>query len=204
MKYGYCSQILISYIVFHSRLLFCCCEVIINLCQLQVAYLDTSGDLCLQRLLQVVEARGCQSEKAEDVLERVMVAKPLDPSQIVATIEQLGELQPSLVVLDNLSIPFMPMLINNSLPAAFAAGSRVVQALCKISTATNPPPAILATSNMRAGKELKPAPALGGILRGLADTRVLITRVNATTLQADIVRGSSASCNLSIGTMGIT
>ena len=166
--------------------------------------MDTAGDLCLKRLLQVLEARGCPSEKAEEVLERVMVAKTLDPTQILATVEQLGDLQPDLVVLDNLSIPFMPLVTNNSLAAAFAAGSRVVQALRKIPTATKPPPAILAITNMRAGKGLEPAPALGGILKGLADTRVLMTRVNAATLQADIVRGSSASCYLSLGTMGIT
>lgn len=183
------------------------CLSAVALCALsggKVAYLDTVGDLCLKRLLQVVEARGCPSEKAEEVLERVMVAKTLDPTQILATIEQVSDLQPDLVVLDNLSIPFMPMVTNNCLAAAFAAGSRVVQALRKIPTATNPPPAVLAITNMRAGKDLEPAPALGGILKGLADTRVLIKKVNAATLQADIVRGSPASCYLSLGKIGVT
>ena len=169
----------------------------------QVVYVDTAGDLCLQRLLQVAEARGCSKERAEEALERVMVAKAWDPIQMLATVEQMGEVQPDLVVLDNLSIPFMPMVTNNSLPAAFAAGSRVVQALRKIST-RNPPPAILATSNLRAGRDLEPAPALGGVFRGLADTRVLLTRVNATMLKADIVRGSSGSCNYSLGKLGVT
>ena len=165
--------------------------------------MDTAGDLCLQRLLQVAEARATSKEKGQEALERVMVAKAWDPIQMLATIEQMGEIQPDLVVLDNLSIPFMPMVTNNSLPAAFAAGSRVVQALRKISI-TNPPPAILATSNLRAGRDLEPAPALGGVFRGLADTRVLLTRVDVTTLKADIVRGSSASCNYSLGKLGVT
>jgi len=182
------------------------CLSAVALCALsggKVVYVDTAGDLCLQRLLQVAEARGCSKEKAEEALERVMVAKAWDPIQMLATVEQIGEVQPDLVVLDNLSIPFMPMVTNNSLPAAFAAGSRVVQALRKIST-RNPPPAILATSNLRAGRDLEPAPALGGVFRGLADTRVLLTRVNATMLKADIVRGSSGSCNYSLGKLGVT
>ena len=135
----------------------------------QVVYVDTAGDLCLQRLFQVAEARGCSGEKAEEALEKVMVAKAWDPIQILATVEQLGEIQPDLVVLDivhsvdNLSLPFMPMVTNKSLPAAFAAGSRLVQALRKISTATNRPPATLTTSNLRAGRDLEPAPALGGV-----------------------------------------
>jgi len=182
------------------------CLSTVALCALsggKVVYVDTAGDLCLQRLLQVAEARGSSKERAEEALERVMVAKAWDPIQMLATVDQIGEVQPDLVVLDNLSIPFMPMVTNNSLPAAFAAGSRVVQALRKIST-RNPPPAILATSNLRAGRDLEPAPALGGVFRGLADTRVLLTRVNATMLKADIVRGSSGSCNYSLGKLGFT
>jgi len=183
------------------------CLSAVALCALsggKVVYIDTAGDLCLQRLSQVVEARGCSREKAEEALERVLVAKAWDPTQMLATIEQLGEVRADLVVLDNLSIPFMPMVTNNSLSAAFAAGSRVVQALRKISTTTNPPPAILATCNLRAGRDLEPAPALGGVFRGLADTRVLLTRVDATTLQADIVRGLTGSCNYSLGKLGVT
>jgi len=182
------------------------CLSAVALCALsggKVVFVDTAGDLCLQRLLQVAEARASSKERAEEALERVMVAKAWDPIQMLATIEQIGEVQPDLVVLDNLSIPFMPMVTNNSLPAAFAAGSRVVQALRKISI-TNPPPAILATSNLRAGRDLEPAPALGGVFRGLADTRVLLTRVDATTLKADIVRGLPASCNYSLGKLGVT
>jgi len=182
------------------------CLSAVALCALsggKVVYVDTAGDLCLQRLLQVAEARATSKEKGEEALERVMVAKAWDSIQMLATIEQIGEVQPDLVVLDNLSIPFMPMVTNNSLPAAFAAGSRIVQALRKIST-RNPPPAILATSNLRAGRDLEPAPALGGVFRGLADIRVLLTRVDATILKADIVRGSSASCNYSLGKLGVT
>ena len=138
-----------------------------------------------------------------------MVAKAWDPIQILATVEQLGEIQPDLVVLDivhpvdNLSLPFIPMVTNKSLPAAFAAGSRLVQALRKISTGTNPPPAMLTTSNLRAGRDLEPAPALGGVFRGLADTRVLLTRVDSTTLKADVVRGLTGSCNYSLGKSGV-
>jgi len=169
----------------------------------KVVYVDTAGDLCLQRLFQVVEARECSGKKAEEALERVMVAKAWDPIQMLATVEQLIEIQPDLVVLDNLSIPFMPMVTNKSLPAAFAAGSRLVQALRKISTAANPPPAMLTTSNLRAGRDLEPAPALGGVFRGLADTRVLLTRVDSTTLKADVVRGLTGSCNYSLGKSGV-
>lgn len=183
------------------------CLSAVALCALsggKVVYVDTAGDLCHQRLFQVAEARGCSGEKAEEALEKVMVAKAWDPIQILATVEQLGEIQPDLVVLDNLSLPFMPMVTNKSLPAAFAAGSRLVQALRKISTATNPPPAILTTSNLRAGRDLEPAPALGGVFRGLADTRVLMTRVDATTLKADVVRGLTGSCNYSLGKLGVS
>lgn len=183
------------------------CHSAVALCALsggKVVCIDTAGDLCLQRLFQVAEARGCSREKAEEAFERVMVAKALDQTQMLAIIEQLGEIQPDLVVLDNLSIPFMPMFTNNNLAAAFAAGSRVVQALRKISTATYPPPAILTTSNLRSGRDLEPAPALGGVFRGLADTRVLMSRVDATTLQADIVRGLTGSCNYSLGKLGVT
>ena len=172
--------------------------------QSQVVFVDTAGDLCLQRLFQVVEARGCSREKVEKALERVMIAKAWDPTQILTTIEQLDEIQPDLIVIDNLSIPFMPMVTNNNLAAAFAAGSRVVQALRKISTATAPPPVILTTSNLRAGRDLEPAPALGGVFRGLADTRVLVTRVDATTLKAAIVRGLTGFCNYSLEKSGVT
>lgn len=183
------------------------CLSAVALCALsggKVVFVDTAGDLCLQRLFQVAEARECSREKVEKALERVMIAKALDPTQILATIEQLDEIQPDLIVLDNLSIPFMPMVTNNNLAAAFAAGSRLVQALRKISTATNPPPAILTTSNLRAGRDLEPAPALGGVFRGLADTRVLVTRVDATTLKAVIVRGLTGFCNYSLEKSGVT
>jgi len=182
------------------------CHSAVALCSLsggKVVYIDSAGDLCLKRLFQVAEARGCSGEKAEEALERVLVAKALDPIQMLATIEQLGEIQPDLVVLDNLSVPFMPMVTSNNLAAAFAAGSRFVQALRKISTATNPP-AILTTSNLRAGRDLEPAPALGGVFRGLADTRILMTRMDATTLQANIVRGLTGSCKYSLGKSGVT
>ena len=167
--------------------------------------MDTAGDLCLQRLVQVVEARGCSREKTEVVLGRVMVANAWDPIEMLATIEQVHDLQPNLVVLDNLSIPFMPMVTNNTISAGvFAAGSRVVQALREITAVSNPPPAILVTSNLRGGKDLEPAPALRGVFRGLADTRVMMSRTDSTTLQADIVRGSSASCNYTLGKSGVT
>ena len=167
--------------------------------------MDTAGDLCNQRLLEVVEAQGRSREEAEVVLGKVMVANAWDPTEMLATIEQVHNLQPNLVVLDNLSIPFMPMVTNNTISAGvFAAGSRVVQALRKISTITNPPPAILVTSNLRGGKDLEPAPALRGVFRGLADTRVMMSRTDSTRLQADVVRGSPASCNYSLGKSGVT
>jgi len=52
--------------------------------------------------------------------------------------------QPDAVVIENLSTPYFATVTNENLQAAFAVGSKDVQALGKIS---DPPSAILAVSN---------------------------------------------------------
>ena len=170
----------------------------------KVAYINTAGDLCLQRLQQVIEARGCRGEKAEEVMGRVMQAEALDAFAVIATIEDIYDLQPNLIVFDNISIPFMPMVTNDNLKGALGTGSRFVQALRKISSLSNPPPAVLVVSNQRGRTDLAPGPALGGVFRGLADTRVLLTKVDNNTFKAEVVRGPAATCNYSLGPLGVT
>ena len=135
---------------------------------------------------------------------RVMQAEALDAFAVIATIEDIYDLQPNLIVFDNISIPFMPMVTNDNLKGALGTGSRFVQALRKISSLSNPPPAVLVVSNQRARTDLPPGPALGGVFRGLADTRVLLTRVDNNTFKAEVVRGRAATCNYSLGPLGVT
>ena len=67
-------------------------------------------------------------------------------------------MQPDTFVMVNLSTPYFATVTNENLKAAFAAGSKNVQALGKISDS---PSAILAVSNWKA--EVNPEPAFPAI-----------------------------------------
>jgi len=103
--------------------------------------------------------------------------------------------------MNNFSTSYFATVTNENLQAAFAVGSKDVQALGKISDS---PSATQAESNRKA--EVNPEPAFPAKrdVKGLVESKVLLTRVNENTFLAGVVRGQSTTCNYSEGPLGAT
>lgn len=156
------------------------CLTTAALCALEggvVAYIDTRGDLWPARLQEVVARRAGAGQEGAEALARIRVARAVTPKELCTALEMVASLQPSLLVLDSLSAPLMPLVTEGALGAAFMWGSRALQLVHRLVEAREPP-AVLAVSGLRAGREGGAAPALGGVWRGLADTRLLLVQVS--------------------------
>ena len=162
-----------------------------------VAYIDTGGDFDATRLQKVVAARG----GAAAAMARVVVAAARDPEELVAALQQVAALRPRLVVVDGLTAPLLPLVIDSRLPKAFEAGGKVTQLLHRLA-ATGAPPAVLVTGRLRGGRE-GAAPALGGVLRGLAHTRLHLGLVGEGEVAVRRVRGGVGDCVIGLGEGGV-
>ena len=162
-----------------------------------VAYVDTGGDFDATRLQKVVAARGGSAS----AMARVVVAATKDAEELVAALQQVAPLRPRLVVVDGLTAPLLPLVIDSRLPKAFEAGSKATQLLHRLAGA-GAPPAVLVTGRLRGGKE-GAAPALGGVLRGLAHTRLHLALVGEGEVAVRRVRGGGGDCVIGLGEGGV-
>jgi len=87
---------------------------------------------------------------------------------------------------NHLSTPYFATVTNENLQAAIAVGSKNLQALGKISDS---PSVTLAVSNRKAEVNLEPAFPSKRVLKGLVESKVIMTRVNENTFLAGVVRG---------------
>jgi len=194
------------------------CISVAALCALgggTVAYIDTRGDLCPERLKEVMQGK-CEQEQTreaevETALEKVKVARCPGHKELFSYLEQAKTLEPKLLVIDNLTSPVMPLLTQDNLRQAFSIGSRAVQEIRQFATPLTEgvsPPAVLVTSNLRAGRDGEPGPALAKLWLGLADVRILLVQESGGVSQARLVRGSKAKlkeqCKVIIGKSGLS
>ena len=126
-----------------------------------VAYIDTKGDFCPQRLLQILEARSpaaardqvcdrlrlCSATSAAALLEAVTRVETMEEVSLVVVLCTVlycvctvlyctelfcAVLQVRLVVVDNISRPLMRLVINSELQRALSLAARVTQLLHKV------------------------------------------------------------------------
>lgn len=167
----------------------------------RVAFIDTRGGLDTARLLQVLTCQATTGQEVPSSLARVSVALATSPASLLSALQQLPALAPGLVVVDCLTTPVMPLVTDNSLQAAFALGSRAAQLLLK---AADGGAAVLVTSNLKAGKEGGSQPALGGVWRGLAHTRLLLEQESQGVSRVERLRGSAGCCSITLGPRGVS
>ena len=82
----------------------------------------------------------------------------------------------NLLVIDNISLPLMPLILNDEFNAGVCRGSRISQMLHQLSVKKHC--AVLIVSNLRGvtGEDTRMVPALGIVWNSVANVRVLLNR----------------------------
>ena len=101
-----------------------------------VFYIDTKGDFCVDRFIQILESRsseimssGSLEASARDRLRLCTATTASDLAEAVDLIERLEEAEVSLVVVDNISLPVMRLVIHGNIGKGMGIGSKVSQSL---------------------------------------------------------------------------
>ena len=135
----------------------------------QINYIDTKRDFSIQRLQQILSARGASESR---LLENVILHWANTETEMVETLtnveEEEGEMQ--LLVVDNISLPLLKLTTDDNVKRGMYVGCLLGHLLQKI--ALTKAAVVLLVSNIKPGTER--GVALGAVWELTADVRILL------------------------------
>jgi len=177
-----------------------------------VIYIDTKGDFCVERFKEILKLKcgfGGREQLNDRLLQRMKFCTASSSDQLQDAVTQMNLLDVpivNLLVIDNISFPMMPLILNDELNAGVCRGSRISQMLHKFSLQKQC--AVLIVSNLKgvAGDDTRMVPALGIVWNSLANIRILLSREADSIRSARVTRGNNlnSKCTFNIISSGLS
>jgi len=176
-----------------------------------VVYIDTKGDFCADRFTEILKTKcgiGVGDQISDCLLEKMKLCTATSSDQLLDAVAQVNQLDVSIInllVIDNISLPLMPLILNDEFNAGVCRGSRISQMLHQLSVKKHC--AVLIVSNLRGvtGEDTRMVPALGIVWNSVANVRILLNRESESMRSARVTRGNHLNnkCTFTIQSSGL-
>jgi len=176
-----------------------------------VVYIDTKGDFCADRFTEILKSKcgiGVGDQISDCLLEKMKLCTATSSDQLLDAVAQVNQLDVSIInllVIDNISLPLMPLILNDEFNAGVCRGSRISQMLHQLSVKKHF--AVLIVSNLRGvtGEDTRMVPALGIVWNSVANVRILLNRESESMRSARVTRGNHLNnkCTFTIQSSGL-
>ena len=166
----------------------------------KVNYIDTKGDFSLQRLQQILSARGGSESR---LLENVILHRAQTETELLETVTNLeGEKEDlQLVVVDNITLPLLKVTTEDNVRRGMYVGCVLGHLFQKI--ALSKAAVVLLVSNLKPGTET--GVALGTLWELTANVRILLEIEDLASWKASVMRGGARqSTTFTIDNKGVS
>ena len=176
-----------------------------------VVYIDTKGDFCADRFLQIYNSISDKKHNVTDIdLTRFKYCEARTGYSLQECCHMVSNMNQNihLIIIDNISLPLMTPVVDGDIHSAITTGSTISQLLHKTAAVRNC--AVILVSNLKSVNNdlmnYEPEPALGAVWNSAANVRLLMTRISDKNIEVCVTRGAKTSqkCIVTIDKTGLT